>query len=162
MYNSTIRQIVGKCSDCAPDSKEKRLVKGRCAYHYSAFRNKVAIERIKTREQSDKSELGAWFNFHMTYSPRKCENCGASLLHYNDAAWKGSQHHLFEKSIFPSVKTNLNNHMVLGMWCCHDKVSKLPSAIKDMPCFELAKKRVQKFINSVAKSEQRRIADYWY
>lgn len=39
--NSTIKQMVGKCLDCPPDSKEKPLTAKRCLHHYWIHREEV-------------------------------------------------------------------------------------------------------------------------
>lgn len=162
----------GVCKDCA-DGKEKALIAGRCLFHYRLLRNKELSAEKEKRKKSPppipkvkniirkpdmyKEGLGFWFNYFMINAKKRCENCDASLEHYNEEDWRGSQHHILEKSIFPSVAGNLVNHMVLGKWCCHGQWhSSLLNASK-MDCFYLAKSRVQRLLPKLTEQERNRV-----
>lgn len=80
---------------------------------------KRAAEIAEQKKAGTDELLDKWFEDKMTNSLRKCENCGKSLAHYNDLDWRGSQHHVLEKALYPSVATHPMNHLVLGKWCCH-------------------------------------------
>ena len=107
-------------------------------------------------------ELKEWFAFHMEHSEKKCENCGKDLSHYKEKDWRGSQHHIIEKSEIngcPSVAAELSNHGVLGKWCCHSQWHTSWENAQKMPFFKIALERFQTFKHLIHKSEYRKIPD---
>jgi hypothetical protein len=178
-----IKVKFGKCPDCTND-REKTLIAGRCLYHYKKKRaeiNKIKrkkdrmpiilpsttdeIEIIKPKVYLKKnspvlqSDIQKWFNFFMVNAKRKCENCGFSLKHYSDNDWYGSQNHILEKSLFPSVAANLHNHMVLGKWCCHSQWHTSWHNAQKMECFPLAIIRVNRLISLLTPEELRKLPE---
>lgn len=100
-----------------------------------------------------KNDLDKWFDIKMRTSKKVCENCGADLRHYNLTDWKGSQHHIFDKAIFPSVATHPANHGVLGKWCCHGQWHTSLENAEKMPFF---KKSIERFLLFEPMIEERR------
>lgn len=131
--------------------------------------NKRKLNKVKSLYSSDanlesvvkymsKGELKEWFNFHMEISTKRCENCGTSLQHYNRLDWFGCQAHILPKSLFPSVATNLNNHMVLCKWgSCHGDFDSSWQKAQSMAVFQLAKERYKLFEKEIAIEEIRKI-----
>lgn len=165
----------GVCCDCT-DNKEKAIIAGRCLYHYKKHRIEVAKYKKKARALSSphpvskvknavvkpkdyNKKLDSWFKYFIVNAPKRCENCNTSLAHYNDEDWFGSQHHILEKSRFPSVAGNLNNHMVLGKWCCHSQWHTSMDNASKMRCFDLAKLRVKKLLPQLTEAELNRVSE---
>lgn len=98
-------------------------------------------------------ELEAWFKNKMKL-PKVCENCGARLDSLNEKAWHGSQHHILDKALFPSVKTHDLNHLVLGFYCCHSQWHTSIENAKKMPIWNHAKRKVQMFIDEVLENHK--------
>src|SRR3990167_10740419 len=106
---------------------DKKTGKGYCKYHQVLRTDRDTrtifqkhMDKVKGKEiEIDETELQKWFADKMENSARFCENCRQSLQHYNEKDWHGSQHHILEKSLYPSVSTDPINHLVLGKWCCH-------------------------------------------
>ena len=162
------------CCDCK-DGLEKATIAGRCLYHSRKYRNFVLKNEKEKRKLSPSpiskvensiakptdysKQLDMWFRYFMVNAKRECENCEASLTHYNEEDWMGSQHHILEKSIYPSVAGNLNNHMVLGKWCCHGQWHTSLENASKMECFELAKIRIRKLLPSLTPEEANRIPE---
>lgn len=119
---------------------------------------------IKTRSFKPKegqSELNAWFEDKMINSIPVCENCGKSLFGLNDVDWKGSQHHVLEKSLFPSVKTHPLNHLVLGRWCCHPQWHTSMLNASKMKIFPKAKGIVLVLFEFLTPREKSKISKYY-
>ncbi len=168
--------VFGNCPICK-DGVEKALITGKCLYHYRRFRNEVLqkekkrrklnphpipkVKRVVVKQDTYGKELTMWFNYFNVNAKRECENCEAPLTHYNQEDWMGSQHHILEKSIFLSVAGNLNNHMVLGKWCCRGQWHSSQMNAQKMECFEMAKLRVRKLIPLLTEEEKRRIPDMY-
>ncbi len=158
---------MGQCEDCTEEKKVPLIAK-RCQYHYKVHRNNLSEERAKLRAEQagidlteEKAKLDLWFAYHMKYSARICENCGKDLKSLTDKEWRGSQHHVLEKSVFKSIATERMNHIVLGFYCCHPVVSSLPSKITEMSIFKKAKKIVNDLRPKIIFSEIRRIPEYF-
>ena len=162
------------CPECK-DGIEKATISGRCLYHYRKWRNELQkqvklkrklspppVPKVKNtiKKQDDYNKvLEMWYKYFMVNAKKECENCEISLAHYNEADWLSSQHHILEKSIFPSVAGNLNNHMVLGKWCCHGQWHSSFHNANKMTCFGLAKLRVKKLIPFLQPEELNKLND---
>lgn len=118
------------------------------------------IRGLQNVDDEEKNELELWFLMHMNTSKKVCENCGGDLSHYDNKAWRGSQHHIIEKSKIngcPSVATEPLNHGVLGRWCCHPQWhTSYQNAVK-MPFFKIAKERFELFKDKIIESERKKI-----
>lgn len=112
------------------------------------------------KDSASESSLDKYFDYHMKHSFPKCENCGMEakwLLEEQEdkkkkemyrLMWRASQAHVLRKkdgiSGFPSVSTNLTNHLVLfprwgGYLCgCHDLFDSSYEAMAKMPVFKKA------------------------
>ena len=99
----------------------------------------------------------------MNANRKVCDNCGKSLEHYNDWAWRSSQNHIVDKSPLngcPSVATHPLNCNVLGMWCCHGQWGTSFLNQSKMPCFEVAKEKFQLFKDDIAPNELKKVNPY--
>jgi len=176
-----IKVKFGNCPECN-DEKDKAIVAGVCLYHYKKKRAEISITRSREKLKNSKivendltkptklylknkdvpvlyEDVQNWFKHFMAKSNKRCENCGASLKNYNDKDWYGSQHHILEKSLFPTLAANLENHMVLGKRCCHSQWHTSWQNAEKMKCFPVAKQRVSKIINNLTKNEFRRLPE---
>lgn len=111
------------------------------------------------------SEQELWYLMQMNSNERVCDNCGLSLAHYNDWAWRGSQHHIIDKSPTngcPSIACHPLNNLVLGYYCCHGQwhTSYMNSA--KMPVFEKAKEKFLLFKSAIIESELKKLPTCFY
>jgi hypothetical protein len=146
----------GYAYSCMPQElKEKVGNKRKLQIKNRNKRNAAALKLHKVqRELNGDSELDLWFSLKMNTCEKICENCGASLLNYNEWEWRGSQHHIIEKSKIngcPSVATNPYNHGVLGYWCCHSQWHTSWSNAVKMPFFKIAKERFELFKKDIVE-----------
>lgn len=110
-------------------------------------------------------ELDLWFYMQMQANEKICENCGKSLNHYNDNDWRGSQHHIVDKSPLngcPSIATNPLNHLVLGKWCCHSQWHTSFLNASKMPVFAKAQEKFLLFQKFIAEDELKKVNPYLF
>lgn len=159
-------------------STDKITRKGYCRSHATKYRTDLdrrsIIQKAMAKQKSlstqirglsepKDNDLELWFRLQMNANERVCDNCGKSLTHYNDWAWRGSQNHIVDKSPLngcPSVATHPLNNNVLGMWCCHGIWHESFERQSKMPCFEKAKEKFQLFKSFIAPSELRKVNPY--
>jgi hypothetical protein len=110
--------------------------------------------QVPKHRKEHSQQLKEWFAYHMANSRKECENCGRSLHSYNEKDWYGSQHHLLEKSLFPSVEGVLENHGVLGKWCCHHVWHSSWANASQMTFFPEAIKRIETFYHKVKEKSK--------
>ncbi len=156
----------GICIDCQLVT-EKPLIAGRCQFHYKVYRSKINKEKrgksnnwrsgkpSEFRKRSN--ELFNWFEEKMKTSEPRCENCGQKINKANIRVWRGSQHHILEKSLFPSISAHPLNHGVLGMYCCHGQWHTSWENAQKMPFFKIALERFMAFEKDIAPEERRKI-----
>ena len=132
---------------CVPQEEVKKKIK-----QYSSMK--------KTQFKID-SELDKWFEYQMANNKRKCQNCGMPLDGLNEKEWKGSQHHILEKSIFKSVMYNKKNHLVLGYYCCHPVWHESMESAKKMKVFQDARKKVKALLHFLNQEELRRVSKFY-
>ncbi len=162
---------VDKCS--TPNfSKDKLTNKGYCKIHQNRrtdYDKRTIVQKGIAKQKSLNSKirglnkpdieseyankLSLWFKYQMQVSKRVCENCGASLHHYTENDWFGSQHHIIEKSLCPSVASHPQNHIVLGFWCCHSQNHTSWINMSKMACYEEMKKRFDLFKDDINPTE---------
>lgn len=183
MYSSIVRK---KCK-CSPQCNKYPSI-GYKGYYYSHATNeiieevgtkrKVAIKnrnnrlalsaklrKVQKEVDGVNNDLKLWFSYHMHTSEKKCENCGADLSHYSEKDWRGSQHHIIDKSQIngcPSVATEILNHLVLCRWMCHPQWHTNYSNAEKMPVFRLALEKFQLFKNNIDKSELHKLPKQFY
>lgn len=110
-------------------------------------------------------ELELWFYMQMQANEKICENCGKSLNHYNDNDWRGSQHHIVDKSPLngcPSIATHPLNHLVLGKWCCHSQWHTSFLNASKMPVFAKAQEKFLLFQKFIAPDELKKVNPYLF
>lgn len=153
--------LAGYCRYCCPDDIKKRMVDKVYNRKLSSLKHKVEkLEKVSDNFQG--CSLETWFKYHMKHSPMVCENCGQSLKHYNEKEWHGSQDHIIEKSKkngCPSVAAVLENHCVLGFFCCHSQKHTSHLNLSKMKIFPVLKGRFKKFEHLIAQDERRKIPD---
>jgi ribosomal protein L37E len=180
-FNSTIIQKKKNCKSCGKPSFI--FSKGRCRQCATIEDTKARVKKvaqsvkiqvrslnnypanIKAAEKAglkEPTELVLWFKGKMATSPMVCQNCGASLVHYSEKDWHGSQHHILDKAIFKSIATNPYNHLVLGMWCCHSQWHTSWDNASKMPIFKQAQMKFRYFESAISENEIRRIPPQFY
>lgn len=93
---------------------------------------------------------------------RLCENCGTRLRgHISEIA------HILPKNLFKSVATNDDNVLYLGSGMfsncsCHDDYDYSWSKAKEMPVWELAKKRFNLFKDEIQETRAFTILNHFY
>jgi len=183
-FNSLIADKYSLCVDCK-DGIEKPTIAGRCkAYHYSIYRKLKIIEKQKEKNKfrslqhlpqnkvmlidngiKKNTDLELWFRMQMQANDKYCQNCGKSLYHYNDNDWRGSQHHIIDKSPLngcPSVATHPLNHLVLGKWCCHSQWHTSFENASKMPVFSKAQEKFLLFERFIAPDELKKVNPYLF
>lgn len=113
----------------------------------------------KQKRMKFDTELCHWYEKQMKTSDRICQNCGMSLLFYNESDWRGSQDHVLEKSLFPSVAINMKNHLVLGKWCCHSQKHTSAKNFSEMSIFPKAIEIIQYLYPLLTQDEKRKIPE---
>src|SRR5574337_1390690 len=170
MY-STIKRKTCKCGclrlptlgcagysyQCMPEELKAKVGDKKKLQQKRLNASKYASTKLRMDNYKSKYELQLWFMFHMVNSKRECENCGADLSHYNATEWKGSQHHIAEKSLCPSVESNIYNHGVLGYYCCHSQWHSSFLNSSKMPFMKIAKQRFQLFKHLIPAEELRKV-----
>lgn len=138
---------------------------------------KKSAKRIaKEKEQQEaegESGLDKYFDYHMTHSFPRCDNCGMVaewlLEEEYKAVWRGCQAHVLRKKDaiggFPSVATNLTNHLVLfpayGKYLCgcHDRFDSSYEEMAKMAVFPKAMDIVNQLYPFIAKEERHYLPD---
>lgn len=146
-----IKEKVGSRKDLIRKNKNTR----------NAIRVKMRGEIREKDRLEGENDLEAWFLLQMHSNERICDNCGVSLHYLNEWAWRGSQHHCLEKSLFLSVATNPVNHLVLGYYCCHSQWHSSMLNASKMPCFSKAKEIVEMLYPLLTDREKGRISEYY-
>lgn len=121
----------------------------------------MAQKKVDHKVDDYNSRLDLWFKYQMTVNKKICSNCGASLEHYSENDWKGSQHHIVDKALCPSVAAHPQNHLVLGRWCmCHNQWHTSFDNSSKMKVFPLAKEKFKLFKNDIAEDELSKVNPY--
>jgi hypothetical protein len=95
----------------------------------------------------------------MANSVVMCENCKLPLTDYNITDWHGSQHHIIEKHLCPSIQAETLNHCVIGMWCCHGQAHSSYLNLSGMPIFPVLQQRFELFKHKIIVDEIKFIPD---
>ncbi len=147
--------LSGKCPCCG---------EWNCMVEVEAKKKTYTIPKVskKAKEQKVSSEsetraLEAWFEYHQLKAKEKpiCENCGKNIEYQLNSdegwIWKSSHAHIFPKKTFHSVKTNLNNHLLLCK-LCHGQFDSSWLNAQKMKVWPIAKARAQKLLLSITES----------
>lgn len=165
----------GICPQCGPDSKIQSLyAKGLCYNHYWQSINKQSAAKKNSPKslvnqnlnQTDKQELQEYFLYHVKHSGTTCENCNSRLFYPTTTIAFSCQAHIVPKSLFPSVKANIHNHLTLGglfqPCSCHGQYDSSWENAQKMPVFEIAKSRFLLFKHLIAKPEVKKLPEPFY
>jgi hypothetical protein len=121
-------------------------------------------EEKKEREEGGDPGLLVWFPERRLEMTGKCCLCQGKTQKWDDENYSWSLHHLFEKSIFPSVATHPDNCLEL----CHYGNSCHPNITNSIITWELLidsaewpiiLEKVRKVVPYIAASERMRIAE---
>jgi hypothetical protein len=142
--------------------------------------DKRKTELAAAKEVGGERELDKYFDYHMKHSEPVCMNCGlradwlleqqadAKKAEVYKMIWRSSQAHVLEKknSIggFPSVSTNLLNHLVLfphfaGLCNCHGEFDSSEERMARMKVFPLAVDIVRQLFPFIAIEERKYLAE---
>lgn len=158
----------GKCILCPPSFDEQYLyAKGMCSMHYWASKKNSKKSLVNQNlNQEDKQELQIWFSYHINNSGFTCENCSEPLFYPNNTIAFSCQAHILPKAIFTSVRSNLNNHLLLGglsqNCTCHGQFDTNWMNAEKMPVFPIALERFHLFKKEIAKSEYKSLPKIFY
>ncbi len=147
--------------ECLPTEFKKEICDKKRLQQRKRNTTKRITAKLRTDSYKDNNELELWFRYHMLNSKKVCENCGANLRHYNEKDWLGSQHHVLEKSIFPSVKVNLDNHIILGKWCCHSQFHTSMLNASKMNIFPKCREIVKKLYPFLTDREKGKLSEFY-
>ena len=139
---SEIRKI--KEQALLPKVKKSYVIPKVSAKKKAAMGGKLFVEDV---------ELERWFKMKMRL-PKVCDNCGTRLNSLSEKEWRGSQHHILDKALFPSVKTHDLNHIILGFYCCHSQWHTSIENAKKMLIWNYAKRKVSMFIEQVTETHK--------
>lgn len=157
MY-STIKPKIGRCIDCSITEPPKRLVAGRCPYHYKNFRSRVSTERQKENNQDasfEATKRQEWFRARVMEMTGFCAECKAPTSKYNFKYAICSVAHILPKSIFKSVEFHPLNWMELGAQCgCHSR-SEVWSNATEMKVWGEMVARFRLFVDDIAEDERK-------
>lgn len=129
------------------------------------YNKKLKQKVMALKEPKAETEQELWYLMQMHSNERVCDNCGLSLAHYNDWAWRGSQHHIIDKSPTngcPSIACHPLNNLVLGYYCCHGQWHTSYMNAAKMPVFEKAKEKFLLFKSAIIESELKKIPTCFY
>lgn len=125
--------------------------------HIEKMKEKVNGNGVVEKNE-DEEKMNEWFLEGMK-AEKICDNCGKSLKSYNEKDWRGSQHHVLEKSLYPSVKTNPLNRLRLGKWCCHHVWHSSWERASQMRVFPKAIEIIKKLYPLLTRDERRKIPE---
>lgn len=158
------------CKQCAVRAKNtlKQTTDGRVAKPFKVYSTKaIKHDKSKTVEElAKKHELNYFFDQQANQVPERCENCNRLLMAYSTWAKRGVTAHILPKSLFLEVATNPNNIMFLGTGLfsdcnCHTNYDNNDAAYrKKMPCYKLALKRYEAFVNELSEPQQIKAEKY--
>jgi len=127
------------------------------------LRNRNARKNTQTKlrkdiykNSEDKMKLELWFRYQMQVSQKVCENCGASLENLNNWGWKSSQHHVYEKGLFPSLMSHPKNHLTIGYYCSHSQIHTSVLNFSKMNIFTKAEKILLELFPLLTDEEKRK------
>lgn len=147
----------GQCSSCKSwntihESEVEKKV------HFIARVSKTNSVRDKDEVESEKKELQDWFEIQRSIAIKNpfCENCGKSVIHLleSDKLFKNCHAHIFPKKTFISIRTNINNHLLLCKLCHGQYDSSWLNASK-MKVWDIAIKRASTLISAITESVTR-------
>lgn len=130
---------------------------------------KVSAKKLakdkEDREDGSDLDLKGWFEKmrNIIKANPICENCGGPI---SEQHYLHSSAHLLPKRKdygFPSVRANINNHLVLCVTAgCHQLWDRAWSDAEMMEVFPLALERFRLFADSIIEEERFRVPDIFY
>lgn len=135
--------------------------------HYWLHRKQVFASKKRESRSLGSSELQKYYSFHIVESPVFfCENCGDAVSLSNFDFAVSHQAHIIPKSIFKSVASILDNHLVLcGKGTanqCHAEYDSNWEKASRMPVMQLAIVRFTTFMHLIDANERRHLPPIFY
>jgi len=121
-------------------------------------------EEKKAREEGGDPGLAKWFPDRRMEMTGKCFLCQGKTQKWDDDTYHYSLHHLFEKSLFPSVATHPDNCLELCHYgnSCHPNITNGTitwELLIDSAEWPMILEKVRKVVPFIATSERRRIPE---
>jgi len=121
-------------------------------------------EEKKVREDGGDLGLAIWFTERRLEMTGKCGLCQGKTQKWDDDTYQCSLHHLFEKSIFPSVATNPDNCLEVCYYgnSCHANLHNGTitwELLIDSAEWPMILAKVRKIVPYIAANERRRIPE---
>jgi len=121
-------------------------------------------EEKKTREEGGDPGLAKWFPERRMEMTGKCCLCQGKTQKWDDDTYSCSLHHLFEKSLFPSVATHPDNCIEVCHYgnSCHANLHNGTitwELLIDSAEWPMILEKVRKVVSYIAQSERRRIPE---
>lgn len=149
---STIKEGVHKGKKACPICKSKHVTKPlKKQYRIKHTSKKAALKRKVERKDFPKFFEAAIAEL---FKRPFCENCGEHIqINYMPVH---NIAHILNKSKYKSVSTDPENYLLLcaakdNRNACHEKFDGAPSDMVQMPVFELAKEKFEKFKDKVTE-----------
>ena len=169
-----IKINIGQCIECPPGI-HKPLIAKRCQNHYWAYRSRISEKKkhptsakkiisIKKTRLLDVCLAFAstnWMEYQILNCNWVCENCGKKIIPYNNWAKISAQAHILPKSLFPSLKDVIDNHLTLGHTdCrCHQRFDHSWERASKMNIFPTAFAKIQPYLHLLSHEEMRKLPD---
>lgn len=118
----------------------------------------------KAREEGGDPGLAKWFPDRRLEMTGRCCLCQGKTLKYDDENYSKCLHHLFEKSLFPSVATHPDNCIGVCFYgnSCHVNLHNGTitwELLIDSAEWPMILEKVRKIVPYIAASERRRIPE---
>lgn len=147
--------------------KEKaKLPKPKKVYKIAKKSAKRIAQEKEWAANSSEDALDKWFEERRQQMTGKCVLCSGKTEKYNDATYRNSIHHLFDKRkyMFPSVKTHPDNWLELCYYgnSCHANIhnGKITwELLADSKEWNIIVEKFKKIYPFIAEKERYRLPD---
>jgi hypothetical protein len=126
--------------------------------------DKKAAENKEQRAAGSDDALDKWFESRRNEMKGKCVLCGGKSEKNNDATYRNSIHHIFEKrpAMFPSVSTHDDNWLELCYYgnSCHTNIHNLTitmDLLHDSAEWQIIVTKFKKIYPFIAETERKNI-----
>ena len=146
----------------ARTAKPKKVYEGPKAM--SEKKKAEIAEEKKAREEGGDPGLVKWFPERRMEMTGRCCLCQGRTQKWDDETYASSLHHLFEKSLFPSVATHPDNCIEVCYYgnSCHANLHNGTitwELLIDSAEWPMLLEKIRKIVPYIAESERRRIPD---